>query len=312
MAVDQVFSSVQVLRSSNYWGLFRSFLTLTSLGSHDASAQALGISKSTLTRRIKRLEAVLHTKLYYRHAGDFLLTPRGIIIAEKLRQADEILEVAINNGQKNGNRRKKKLRIFVKSGPFYAFVLSFLQKNPNISKKYSVSIDSDCSHSALLSGDFEIIISGVKASRVNARQIHLGHALLKFYASEWYCDKFDIPSDNNLDKHSIIMPTGFVAQINNLNYFKYIERKCMTSIRVSKLVECEALVRAGLGFGLISPTRRTVGDIEVTSLQGINSHLWLSTCDTFAKDPENQLLVSSLVSHARSVLREDLLEGQTD
>lgn len=64
------------------------FLTLCELGSMSATADALGIPQSTLSRRLQRLEHDVGTQLFDRAAGGLRINNRGEVLREHLGRAD--------------------------------------------------------------------------------------------------------------------------------------------------------------------------------------------------------------------------------
>lgn len=59
------------------WNDVRHFLALARTGSVRAAGASLGVSHSTVARRVEALEAQLGTRLFDRHRDGYLLTAEG-------------------------------------------------------------------------------------------------------------------------------------------------------------------------------------------------------------------------------------------
>lgn len=87
--------------------LIKIFLTVIDHGSFVASANALGVSPSTISKAIARLEAELNVQLFYRSTRSLALTESGRIYATRVRDTLTELErceseLARANEQPNG------------------------------------------------------------------------------------------------------------------------------------------------------------------------------------------------------------------
>ncbi|ANI92098.1 LysR family transcriptional regulator [Dietzia timorensis] len=71
------------------------FLTLCELGSMSATADALGVPQSTLSRRLQRLEYDVGTSLFDRAAGGLRINSRGEVLREHLSKANAELVAGV-------------------------------------------------------------------------------------------------------------------------------------------------------------------------------------------------------------------------
>lgn len=89
------------------WNDLRYFLTLARVGSVRAAASELGVSHSTVARRVGALEAKLGTRLFDRHRDGYVLTAAGSrMVPAAQRVEDEVCalarEIAGQDGQLAG------------------------------------------------------------------------------------------------------------------------------------------------------------------------------------------------------------------
>ena len=76
------------------WDSMQSFLAIARAGRLTVAAQRLGIDHTTLSRRIKDLEAALQTRLFDRSVGGYVLTSQGERFLESA-QAVETLALEV-------------------------------------------------------------------------------------------------------------------------------------------------------------------------------------------------------------------------
>ncbi|MBQ4813678.1 LysR family transcriptional regulator [Pseudoalteromonas luteoviolacea] len=86
-----------MLQKSNInWQDLHYFLAMVRSGSARATAQQLGSSHSTITRRIDQLESSLGTKLFQRDVSGFKLTEQGETLVHFAEQAESAIGTACN------------------------------------------------------------------------------------------------------------------------------------------------------------------------------------------------------------------------
>ena len=104
------------------------FLLISELGSMNLAAEKLGVAQSTLTRRIKSLEAELGFDLLERTSTGVLLTDPGKDFCEKMRHWMPSFENAIYEVRQRSIGKLDKLRI--------GYMMSFAETrlNPGLLK----------------------------------------------------------------------------------------------------------------------------------------------------------------------------------
>ena len=80
-----------VHKSSMSWDDVQFFLSVAGSGSARTTAQVLGVSHSTVSRRVDNLESDLGTRLFDRNVGGYILTTEGRAMMEYAEQAEDAL-----------------------------------------------------------------------------------------------------------------------------------------------------------------------------------------------------------------------------
>lgn len=104
------------------WGSIESFLAIARAGKLTTAAQKLGIEHSTLSRRIKNLEASLQARLFERSAKGYRLTPQG----ERLMVTAQEMETLAIQAEQNIAGSSSRIAGVVRIGATDGFGTSFL------------------------------------------------------------------------------------------------------------------------------------------------------------------------------------------
>ncbi len=119
------------------WSGLESFLWAARLGSISAAARELGVPRSTVSRRLARLEETLGTPLLDRNTRNLSLTDAGRLVLERgrglFRELDSLSESVAELAEEPAGL----LRIACPTGlareEFSQFLVEFLQKYPKLS-----------------------------------------------------------------------------------------------------------------------------------------------------------------------------------
>jgi DNA-binding transcriptional LysR family regulator len=93
------------------WDALKTLLAVSEAGSINGAGQALGVSHSTVLRRVDGLEAAFGTQLLLRHRSGCSLTPAGEVAVSELREVAARMEVLARRVQGHRQTLDGSLRI---------------------------------------------------------------------------------------------------------------------------------------------------------------------------------------------------------
>ncbi|WDD97202.1 LysR family transcriptional regulator [Thalassomonas actiniarum] len=130
-------------KSSMSWDDVQFFLSVARSGSARATAQLLGVSHSTVSRRVDNLESDLGTRLFDRNVGGYTLTTEGRSMMEYAEQAEDALVSAELHLHGRDTELSGLIRLTMPDNIANQILIpemvNFTRKYPDINIEFSVS-----------------------------------------------------------------------------------------------------------------------------------------------------------------------------
>ena len=127
------------------WDDVRLFLELTRRGSARGAAQALGVSHSTVVRRVERLESNLGTRLFDRDFTGYRPTPAGQTLLDSAVKAEEAILAADRQLHGRDASLSGEITLTLPDILAYFFLMpelvTFAERYPDIELKMLISYD---------------------------------------------------------------------------------------------------------------------------------------------------------------------------
>ena len=188
-----------VQNSTIDWDDVRLFLELTRRGSARSAAQALGMSHSTVVRRVERLESDLGARLFDRDFTGYRPTPAGQTLLDSALKAEEALLAA--DRQLHGSDASLSGEITLTMPDILAYyflmpeLVTFTERFPEIDLKMLISYDVF----DLARREADIALRAYGTSRMPPEDL-VGRRLISvpscYYASETYLERHDPAAEN--------------------------------------------------------------------------------------------------------------------
>ena len=242
-------TSVDPTRSLN-WSYLRDFLVVCDSGSLSAAARQLGVSQSTLTRRIAALEEDLRAELFRRSPQGLELTEAGEAMVEPARQMEQgaqAVELAVSGRDLSPAGL---VRITATDGLATEWLTPALAKLHRQKPLIDFELITRTNTMDLLrrEADIAIRLGRPRQDELVARQV--GTLVLGLYASRDYLDEHGTPTEvADLAEHQGIafdegdLYSGSGGVLNRMLGEAHI------SYRANTTVAQLAALRAGLGIG---------------------------------------------------------------
>lgn len=260
------------------WNDLKFFLEVARAGSLSAAARGLGVSTSTVSRRIEALEAAWQVPLFRPHRDGYELTPAG---ADLLAPA-ELAEAQMRHVERAALNREAAL-----SGPVRIDAPELLGQEvilPNLAgllrdhPEIVLDIRSSVLPVRLGTQDSDIVLRLVRPERGNYRIRAAGRIGFGIYCAQDYAGRCGVPQIGaDLAHHRVIgwhEDQGFLAMAGWLQHLCPAVRP---ALRLGSFTAQLAAVR--MGFGLAVLPRFAAADAGLvpvlTGVPGLTLDLWL-------------------------------------
>jgi len=217
-----------------------------------AAAAALGVDHTTVSRRIKSLEKVLHARLIERGADGWELTEAGRAVAEHARPIQHAVEqaaMAVRGARPD--TLTGTIRIAAPDGFGVAFVVPALAQVRRQHPDLNVELITATRELRLYQSGFDLAIGVGKPVATKVFTELLAEYTLELYASEAYLDARGEPQTaEDLSRHTLVFYVESMLSIGDLDLTRYLPQATARFTSTNVLAQVEA-TRHGAGIGLL-------------------------------------------------------------
>lgn len=275
-------SQYRVAKMNSYdWNDYHYLLNLGRYGSLSKAAKRMGISQSTMSRRINELETNTEAKLFKRHPTGFSLTKIG---QEIFTRVEKIEEEVLNIQRKLSGQEEKlsgTIRISTSDTLGYYWLPRYIKKFKNLHPDINFDIIITSRYLNLTKREADIVIAPSNKHPDTMIGSILSPIEFRLYASLNYNNLNYLPTKlEELKEHKLILPNDYLRNLKiNKLLRQYINEDniMITSDKISGLYK---YCKAGLG---IAPLPTYVGnqDCELIEVfypgEEYNQNIWLLT-----------------------------------
>lgn len=299
------------------WDHLRIVLSIHERGSLQGAAEALGLDRATVVRRLDVLEARLGARLFERRSDGCTPTSAG---AEVIETAGPIAaEIAGLRNRVSGSDRRLEGIVRVAVPDFLATALlipnlpAFLCNHPSL----GVELITGYGMSNLVQGEADIALRNRRPEQNTLVARRLGDGGLAFFASHDYLAQRGTPEADFRGHDMILLPEAAMR----LAMFEQAARLASAGnvvLRVGDMPAALAAVRSGLGMALLPCIlAHGVGDIvPVAPGVVVRTESYLVTHRDLRRHARiravGDFLARTLASHAAAIAGEDLAIAAPD
>jgi len=241
------------------WNDLRYFLAVARTGSLTLASSSLGVSQSTVSRRIGELETSIGTSLFRRHQTGYFLTDEG---QEVLRHAELVEDsvMALETGAAGLDRNPVgTVRLATSENLAIDLVIpalaAFRERYPGI----RLEILTGTATAELERREADIALRVVRPVRGNLKFRRVGHMTYSVYGSREYVERHPARDGEPLGGRHAIAWDNAHAHLPAATWLAREHPSCRIAMITSSLATQIAAVRAGLGLAVI-PDFLTVKD----------------------------------------------------
>ena len=230
------------------WNDLKFFVALAHGKSLSAAALTLGVSPSTVSRRIEALEQALQAQLFRPHRDGYDLTEAGHGLLPEAERAAAQMRVFERSARETGDDLAGTVRIeapeLLGQTVLLPVLIGFMQANPRI----RIELHGAVRPIRLAAEEADIVIRLVRPSHGNYRIRKVGSVRFGLYASPDYVRGHGTPqSPDDLRQHRVI---GWTDDLAFLTMASWLTSQCPEIRPALRLTSFAAQVQAvGMGAG---------------------------------------------------------------
>jgi len=281
------------------WEDLRAFLLCARHRSFRNAAEALGLTGTTLMRKIDRLEEELGFKLFLRDQSGLSLSDEGHALLFDVEQMER-LSFNIFRRASLSTDTHGSVRVAVTEGPGNFWVLPRLIDFQKTYRKIMVDLRCAMEQADVSRLEADISIQFERPTNPDLIVAKLGRLHIYTFASESYRDAYGLPrSLTELRNHRIIRQHG--VQLDETGYARILGLETLegvVGISTNSSVAVLYAIERGAGVGFLPTSAIALGAPLVPVDLEINYHmdLWLTYHKEFRHSDRHKLVIDWLKS----------------
>lgn len=288
------------------WNDLRFFLAVASTRSLSGASVQLGVSPSTVSRRIGALEASLQLRLFRPRPDGYGLTAAGLKLLPAAERAEAQMRLFERGAREKEGDLAGPIRIEAPELLGQDMVLpalaEFIEGHPEI----RVELRSSVRAVRLAGEEADIVLRLVRPEQGRYRQRRVGQVGFGLYASPAHIARHGAPGCvADLHQHRII---GWTDDLRHLVMATWLEKLCPElepALRLSSLGAQLVAARQGLGWAMLPAFAAQPAGLQAAPLDGhqLAPDLWLLIHEQAAVLPRVRMVRDILLHALPSLLR---------
>ncbi|EJC79341.1 transcriptional regulator [Rhizobium leguminosarum bv. trifolii WSM2297] len=280
------------------WNDLKYFLAVAESRSLSAASRRLGVSTSTVSRRITALEQALGVSLFRHHFDGYELTEAGMNLQMPAEQAESSLKAFERSAKDRSDTLSGIVRLdapeLLGQQILLPSLAGFMQDYPGI----QLDIRSSVRPVQLATQQSDIVLRIVPPERGSYRMRSVGKVAFGLYAHRNYLEALGQPSnDRDLRSHRII---GWSEELRYLSMSVWLDEllpDLQPAMRLSSFTAQLTAVESSLGIAVLPcfAAHRTGLVPVLEDLPRLTLDLWLLVHDQAGRTPRVQIVKEHLV-----------------
>ncbi len=247
------------------WDLMRVVLAIARAGSIQGAAEALGMDRATVQRRLDAAEATLDARLFDRRRDGCVPTEAGARILAPLEQIAETITSVRHRVVGEGGGRGG--RVLVTVPEFFAEKV-LVPEMPGFARRHpGVSIDLHCGHrmANLSEGEADVALRNRLPDRAALVGRRVGEVAVGLFAHRDYIARHGKPREEDFTGHRMILLGRELAHIPGAAWVEDRAASAQVAMRCNELGPIRTAIRAGLGIGCM-PVALAAGEPDFIAI----------------------------------------------
>jgi DNA-binding transcriptional LysR family regulator len=278
------------------WDDLRSFLACARYKSFRNAAEELGLTSTTLMRRIDRLEDSIGCRLFLRDQSGLTLSAEGAAmigdVMEMERHAFNIFRRAAQTDDTAGT-----VRVAVTEGPGNFWILPRLIDFQKTYRKITVDLRCAMEQADVARLEADIAIQLERPTNPDLIVTKLGRLHIYAFVSEGYRKLHGVPTLAEIGKHRLVIQHA--PQIDDSAYARVLgvtSLEGIVGIKTNSSIGVLYAVERGAGMGFLPTSSVALGANLVPVDLGVHHHadLWLTYHKEFRNSDRHKIVIDWL------------------
>jgi DNA-binding transcriptional LysR family regulator len=281
----------EVLNAS--WDDLKSFLVCARYKSFRNAAEELGLTSTTLMRRIDRLEERIGCKLFLRDQSGLTLSDEGSAmigdVMEMERHAFSVFRRAAQSNDTAGT-----VRVAVTEGPGNFWILPRLIDFQKTYRKITVDLRCAMEQADVARLEADIAIQLERPTNPDLIVVKLGRLHIYAFVSEAYRNLHGVPSLAEIRNHRLVIQHA--PQVDDSAYARVLgltSLEGIVGIKTNSSIGVLYAVERGAGMGFLPTSSVAMGAALVAVDLGVHHHadLWLTYHKEFRNSDRHKIVI---------------------
>ena len=281
------------------WNDLKFFLAVAQGKSLSAAAQTLGVSPSTVSRRLDALEQALQVPLFRPHRDGYDLTDAGQSLVSAAEQAGARMLVFERNARETGDDLSGPVRIeapeLLGQDILMPALIRFMETYPRI----RIELRGAVQPVRLAAEEADIVLRLVRPTRGNYRIKKVGSIRFGLYASSDYVRQHGTAQTaDELNRHRVIGWTEDLGFLTMATWLRDLAPGLRPSLRLNSFSAQVEAVRKGAGWAVLPEFVARSAEF-VRGLEGVpplEAELWLLTHEQAQALPRVKLVRDCIIA----------------
>src|SRR4051812_21992703 len=282
------------------WDDLKLFLACAKYKSFRNAAEELGLTSTTLMRRIDRLEESIDCKLFLRDQSGLTLSDEGSAMIADVAHMERHAFNVFRRASRSSNDMSGTVRVAVTEGPGLSWILPRLVDFQKTYRKITVDLRCAMEQADVSRLEADISIQLARPTNPDLIVTKLGRLHIYAFASQAYRDAYGVPrSLAELKNHRIVKQHG--VQLDETGYARILGLESLegiVGISTNSSVAVLYAVERGAGIGFLPTSVVALGAPLVAIDLAINYHmdLWLTYHKEFRNSDRHKVVIEWLKS----------------
>lgn len=278
------------------WDDLRSFLVCARYKSFRNAADVLGLTSTTLMRRIDRLEERIGCKLLLRDQSGLTLSEEGAAMIADVTEMESHAFNILRRASQSSNDAAGTVRVAVTEGPGNFWILPRLIDFQNTYRKITVDLRCAMEQADVARLETDIAIQLEPPTNPDLIVTKLGRLHIYPFVSEGYRSLYGVPASlAELKSHRIIKQSA--PQVDDTAYARILgltSLEGVVGIKTNSSIGVLYAVERGAGIGFLPSSSIALGaPLVAVDMDGFSHHadLWLTYHKEFRNSDRHKIVI---------------------
>jgi DNA-binding transcriptional LysR family regulator len=278
------------------WDDLRSFLVCARYKSFRNAAEVLGLTSTTLMRRIDRLEERIGCKLLLRDQSGLTLSEEGAAMIADVTEMERHAFNILRRASQSSSDAAGTVRVAVTEGPGNFWILPRLIDFQKTYRKITVDLRCAMEQADVARLEADIAIQLEPPTNPDLIVAKLGRLHIYPFVSEGYRNLYGIPASlSELKSHRIIKQSA--PQVDDTAYARILGLSSLegvVGIKTNSSVGVLYAVERGAGIGFLPSSSIALGaPLVAVDMDGFSHHadLWLTYHKEFRNSDRHKIVI---------------------